>query len=80
MASFSRTGFLAVAFLFHVVYIMSIFDIYFVSPIVSGMRLFPIDRPAQERAPADRLVLFVGTAFEAISVTIYDADPRTLSR
>jgi phosphatidylinositol glycan class N len=60
MAAHSRAAFLAVAFLFHVVYILSIFDIYFVSPIVSGMRLFPIERKAGVAAPADRLVLFVG--------------------
>lgn len=61
MASLSKASFLALAFLFHVVYILSIFDIYFVSPIVSGMRLFPMERPPDGRAPADRLVLFVGT-------------------
>jgi phosphatidylinositol glycan class N len=43
------------------VYILSIFDIYFVSPIVSGMRLFQIERPASTPPPADRLVLFVGS-------------------
>ena len=60
MAGFPRFRFLAIAMAFHFVYIFSIFDIYFVSPVVSGMRLFQIDRPAQVKAPADRLVLFVG--------------------
>jgi GPI ethanolamine phosphate transferase 1 len=60
MARFPRARFLAIAMVFHLVYIFSIFDIYFVSPIVSGMRLFEFDRPAGSRAPADRLVLFVG--------------------
>jgi len=60
MASFPRFRFLAIALIFHFVYIFSIFDIYFVSPIVSGMRLFEIHRPVSSRAPADRLVLFVG--------------------
>lgn len=50
---------------FHLVYIYSIFDIYFVSPIVSGMQLFEIERPAGEKAPADRLVLFVGDGLRA---------------
>lgn len=63
MAGFSRFGFLAIAVVFHLVYILSIFDIYFVSPIVSGMRLHNVERPAGAKAPADRLVLFVGTAF-----------------
>lgn len=62
MAGFSRIGFMAIAVAFHLVYIFSIFDIYFVSPIVTGMRLFSVERPeGSPKAPADRLVLFVGT-------------------
>jgi len=60
MAGASRFKFLAIAMVFHLVYIYSIFDIYFVSPIVSGMQLFQSDRPSGQKAPADRLVLFVG--------------------
>jgi phosphatidylinositol glycan class N len=60
MAGFYRAGFLAIAVVFHFAYIFSIFDIYFVSPIVSGMQLVPLERPAAAKAPADRLVLFVG--------------------
>lgn len=60
MAAISRFGFLATAIIFHLVYILSIFDIYFVSPIVTGMRLYGIDRQPPAKAPADRLVLFVG--------------------
>ncbi|KZL72350.1 phosphatidylinositolglycan class N [Colletotrichum tofieldiae] len=65
MAVSSRAGFLAVAVVFHLVYIYSIFDIYFVSPIVSGMTLVQIDRPDHVKAPADRLVLFVGDGLRA---------------
>ncbi|KAK0645580.1 Phosphatidylinositolglycan class N-domain-containing protein [Cercophora newfieldiana] len=65
MASSPRFRFLAIALIFHFVYIFSIFDIYFVSPIVSGMRLFEIQRPVSSRAPADRLVLFVGDGLRA---------------
>jgi phosphatidylinositol glycan class N len=61
MARISRFGFLAIAMIFHLVYIRSIFDIYFVSPIVSGMRAFKVERPDGVEAPAKRLVLFVGT-------------------
>lgn len=57
MAGLGRIGFMAVAVVFHLVYILSIFDIYFVSPIVSGMKDFSVDAP---EAPAKRLVLFVG--------------------
>ncbi|ATY60766.1 ATP release [Cordyceps militaris] len=65
MASFSRFGFLAVAMIFHLVYIYSIFDIYFVSPIVTGMRLHGVERAPSVKAPADRLVLFVGDGLRA---------------
>ena len=60
MAAVSRFRFLAIAMVFHLVYIYSIFDIYFVSPIVSGMQLFAPERPSGTKPPADRLVLFVG--------------------
>ena len=62
MARVNRFGFLAIAMAFHLVYIYSIFDIYFVSPIVSGMRGFQVERPDGVEAPAKRLVLFVGEA------------------
>lgn len=62
MARVNRWGFLAIAMAFHVVYIFSIFDIYFVSPIVSGMREFEAVRPQGAEAPAKRLILFVGTS------------------
>ncbi|KAK5633125.1 hypothetical protein RRF57_008839 [Xylaria bambusicola] len=65
MAGVSRFKFLAIAMVFHLVYLYSIFDIYFVSPIVSGMQLFQLERPAGEKAPADRLVLFVGDGLRA---------------
>ncbi|KAJ8131344.1 hypothetical protein O1611_g2284 [Lasiodiplodia mahajangana] len=65
MAGTSRFKFLAIAMVFHLVYIYSIFDIYFVSPIVSGMQLFQLERTAGEKAPADRLVLFVGDGLRA---------------
>lgn len=60
MAGINRVGFLAIAVAFHLIYIYSIFDIYFVSPIVSGMREYQVERPVGREAPAKRLVLFVG--------------------
>ena len=57
MARLGRLGFLGVAVVFHVIYIYSIFDVYFRSPIVSGMRAYSVDAL---RAPAQRLVLYVG--------------------
>ena len=60
MARVNRFGFLAIAMAFHLVYIYSIFDIYFVSPIVSGMKAFEAIKAPGVEAPAKRLVLFVG--------------------
>lgn len=60
MARLNRFGFVAVAVIFHLVYLASIFDIYFVSPIVHGMRSFSVPRSDGTSAPAQRLVLFVG--------------------
>jgi phosphatidylinositol glycan class N len=57
MARLGRLGFLGIAVVFHVVYIASIFDIYFVSPIVTGMTAYRVESP---EPPAKRLVLFVG--------------------
>ncbi|KAI1481456.1 PigN-domain-containing protein [Daldinia eschscholtzii] len=65
MAGTSRFKFLAIAMIFHLIYIYSIFDVYFVSPIVSGMQLFRVERPPGVKAPADRLVLFVGDGLRA---------------
>lgn len=57
MAQFGRYRFLLMAVVFHLVYIYSIFSIYFVSPIVHGMREYRVE---SQDAPAKRLVLFVG--------------------
>ena len=65
MARLGRFGFLGVAIVFHLIYIRSIFDIYFVSPIVSGMRPFAVERSSGFSAPAQRLVLFVGDGLRA---------------
>ncbi|KAL9584684.1 MAG: hypothetical protein Q9212_001967 [Teloschistes hypoglaucus] len=65
MARLGRFGFLAVAVIFHLIYIRSIFDIYFVSPIVSGMRPYAVSRSSDVKAPAKRLVLIVGDGLRA---------------
>ena len=57
MARIGRLSFLSIAVIFHLIYGRSIFDVYFVSPIVSGMRAFSVDTA---KAPAKRLVLYVG--------------------
>ncbi|OXV08227.1 hypothetical protein Egran_04014 [Elaphomyces granulatus] len=65
MARLRRVGFLTLALIFHLIYVYSIFDIYFVSPIVSGMRSFGVGREPGIEAPARRLVLFVGDGLRA---------------
>jgi phosphatidylinositol glycan class N len=65
MARLGRVGFLTIAVVFHLVYIYSIFDIYFVSPIVTGMEAHQVERKNGTSAPAQRLVLFVGDGLRA---------------
>ncbi|PWY64055.1 GPI-anchor [Aspergillus heteromorphus CBS 117.55] len=65
MARLGRVGFLTLALVFHLIYVYSIFDIYFVSPIVSGMRSFRVERGPNAAAPAKRLVLFVADGLRA---------------
>ena len=65
MARLGRGGLAAIAVFFHVVYIYSIFDIYFVSPVVTGMRSYGVERKNGAAAPAKRLVLFVGDGLRA---------------
>ncbi|RCI13749.1 hypothetical protein L249_8087 [Ophiocordyceps polyrhachis-furcata BCC 54312] len=65
MAAVTRFAFLATAIVFHLVYLFSIFDVYFVSPVVSGMQLIGVGRSEYAKAPADRLVLIVGDGLRA---------------
>ncbi|KAF2124937.1 PigN-domain-containing protein [Dothidotthia symphoricarpi CBS 119687] len=70
-----RYRFLLVAVVFHLVYIYSIFSIYFVSPVVHGMREHRVET---REAPAKRLVLFVGDGLRADKAfqSFPDPDPK----
>ncbi|KAI5304730.1 Glycosyl phosphatidyl inositol anchor synthesis [Ascosphaera pollenicola] len=75
MARLGRAGFLAIAVVFHLIYTYSIFDIYFVSPIVSGMRPHGVPREAGAKPPAKRLFLFVGDGLRADKAFQFFPDP-----
>lgn len=75
MARVGRLGFLAIAVIFHLAYTFSIFDIYFVSPIVSGMSAYRVERDPESSAPAKRLFLFVGDGLRADKAFQFFPDP-----
>jgi GPI ethanolamine phosphate transferase 1 len=60
MARYSRRVVLFLGIIFHLVQLGSIFDIYFVTPLVHGMRHFRAD----VQPPAKRFFLVVGTSPE----------------
>ncbi|KAF1960573.1 PigN-domain-containing protein [Byssothecium circinans] len=73
MAQVGRYRFLTIAVVFHLVYIYSIFSIYFVSPIVHGMREHRVEN---QEALAKRLVLYVGDGLRADKAFQSFPDPK----
>ncbi|CAE6444112.1 unnamed protein product [Rhizoctonia solani] len=67
MRTHSTSQILLLGLVFHVAYIYSVFDCYFTSPVVHGMRQHRIFWPhnAPKSAPARRVVLIVGDGLRA---------------
>ena len=74
-----RFIFLFICVVFHGVYIFTIFDVYFKSPIVHGMKPFEVGRSPGTEAPAQRLVLFVGDGLRADKAFQSFPDPSPLN-
>lgn len=72
--------FLAIAVVFHLIYALSIFDIYFVSPIVHGMKAYSLEQKSGFEAPAKRIVLFVGDGLRADKAFQSFPDPSPSTR
>jgi len=53
---------LLLGLVFHVVYLRSVFDCYFTSPVVQGMKNYGATQEG-EKVPAKRLVLIVGVSY-----------------
>ncbi|CAE6462618.1 unnamed protein product, partial [Rhizoctonia solani] len=67
MRTHTTSQILLLGLIFHVIYIYSVFDCYFTSPVVHGMRQHRIFWPynAPKKAPAKRVVLIVGDGLRA---------------
>lgn len=73
----SRTStvcFILVGLLFHVISIMSIFDIYFRSPVIEGLEATP--PPPNSKAPSSRVIFFIADGLRADTAFEKTEPPR----
>ncbi|GFF60503.1 GPI-anchor biosynthetic protein (Mcd4), putative [Aspergillus udagawae] len=65
MRKANHVGFVALSIVFHMTYLFSIFDMYFVDPFVRSSQTFRVEDHLGTVTPAKRLVLFIGDGVRA---------------
>jgi GPI ethanolamine phosphate transferase 1 len=70
-SSYNVAKLLSIGLVFHLFFIASVFDCYFTSPVVHGMKSFRVPK-----AEAKRLVLIIGIVARVLSFALRHTDSR----